>query len=251
MSITNEMQAGDKITIQKKQHNKGIITREYIFLSETEKFMTISNGKYRSTINKSDIKKPGDALKGEDILIIKGEKEMKYGIKINEKQLIDEVKKHGSSKEAKEIMAKKYNVGYHSLDCKISNFRKLGKFKGFDGAKDTEPNEIKEIEKPIPIIESQSKENVTEPMVNTDMVESALEEVEQVEEIFAETNKNPEPKAVIFTPILMKAAIFTYKFDKTGLTIEDSVSDIISTECINEQQEALKMWNQYYGVKNV
>jgi hypothetical protein len=127
----------------------------------------------------------------------------------------------------------------------------------------THSNKCKPTE-PIDINEKEPAQEVPKPkvsfvdaIIHTDQeIKKALKDTAekiietaadlQKEEIKVEDIKTPT-KPVKFLPILLKAETFTYRFAAEGLTIEDGISDVITQDCINEQQEALKIWQQYYG----
>lgn len=55
-------------------------------------------------------------------------------------------------------------------------------------------------------------------------------------------------KETKFKSMVLEAETFIYKLTESGLRIEKGATEIITQKCIDEQQAALKIWNQYYGV---
>jgi hypothetical protein len=51
-----------------------------------------------------------------------------------------------------------------------------------------------------------------------------------------------------FIPVVFKGKYFEYKITKDGLKINSGIQDIITQDCIEEQQEALKLWEKYKEV---
>jgi hypothetical protein len=58
----------------------------------------------------------------------------------------------------------------------------------------------------------------------------------------------PLKKPIEFIPVVFKGKYFEYKITKEGLKINSGIQDIIIQDCIEEQQEALKLWEKYKEV---
>lgn len=98
------MQAGDKIKVLIKKNNKWS-AKERVYISETDKIILVDTGNYKETINKFDIK-----CGRVKIQLVEDEDMYGREPKITREQLIEECNQHGTGKEAREAIAKKYGL---------------------------------------------------------------------------------------------------------------------------------------------
>jgi hypothetical protein len=113
-----------------------------------------------------------------------------------------------------------------------------------------EPKTIKTNKPPRKVIENIGDLNaVIKPWEPTKAAEKSLEN--GFKEIIKESESIPFiplKKPIEFIPVVFKGKYFEYKITKEGLKINSGVQDIITYDCIEEQQEALKLWDKYKGV---
>jgi len=100
-------------------------SKRYKVVQETDKFITITNGMYKNTINKYNLKTGRVEIeKVESEVPAMGAKQ-----KITDDQLLQEIKEHGLNKKTKEFIAQQYNIGLHTVDYRIDALRESGKLK--------------------------------------------------------------------------------------------------------------------------
>lgn len=98
------MNPGDRIRVRTKV-SRGWNEKEYEYVSETKRFITVKNGNYPTSIDKFDIKCGNVKIQ---ILEVKDMPTKEP--KITKEQLLEDCRKLGTGKKAREVIAKRYGL---------------------------------------------------------------------------------------------------------------------------------------------
>jgi len=75
-----------------------------------------------------------------------------------------------------------------------------------------------------------------------------VEETVTWEEVKERMETIDKPK-IMLMPVVVSGGYFTYRMDYEGVKIESGLINVITTDCIAEQEAALEMWKKHYSME--
>lgn len=73
-----------------------------------------------------------------------------------------------------------------------------------------------------------------------------VQEAVTVQDIFNMTKDKPK---IMLMPVVVSGGYFTYRMDYDGVRIESGLIDVITLDCIAEQEAALELWKKHYSME--